>query len=602
MISTSAAYQTAAATWGSKTPIVLITIAGYSRVLTQYATGVTGHYDWIESIEDLSVNVAGSDLDGGADQAQLVFTVQDRGRAITADMPGFVFEGKQVTLKTGFPGMAPVPYTRIQSTGGGSTLKYYYDAGVSLLGVSYRISAIVKNQGAAAVTVATNFFGATTVIPPGSGFQIVTMLVTGDGATDVQLRFETNASGDSLDVLAYDPVIAKVSDGINLVPLARRDFSSWNTFSGAAMTLTQLPEDFATLFTGSIDHVDLANSGLSYVFNCVDNKELLNEVVFQTGDDGQPTDNDHPHTLNAHPLDIVMSIFDTVGATYDATSIASYRDNVFGGLQFSFVLTGAPTAKDFIEQELLKPLGGYLWTDNLGKFHVNFFFHLSSAAVQTLVADDTVAIPDATQAELINVVTVRFDKGGGSVSAASTRDNNSDKFMAEDTESFGPSVAKFGQFGQHIIESQGMRSALQGYSQAKLLARWYFLRYGMKTQQLTDCEFAWTAAMLELGDIVAYTNPFIPDRTAGVVGITSKLFEVLNRTWRFSNYTVTMTLLDASYLASSFGGTGFTGPALIAPDAEADYAAASSADKAKYLFLCNNSDQYSTGAAGRGLG
>jgi hypothetical protein len=600
MISAPSAFTTANAAL-VKQPIVVITIAGYSRVLTQYPTGVTGHYDWIESIEDLSVNVAGSDLDGGADQAQLVFTVQDHARLITADMPGFVFEGKQVTLKTGFPGTAPVPYTRIQSTGGGSTLKYYYDAGVSLLGVSYRISAIVKNQGATAITVATNFFGATTVIPAGSGFQVVTMLVTGDGGTDVQLRFQTNASGDSLDVLAYDPVIAKVSDGINLIPLARRDFSSWNTFSGAAMTLTQLPEDFATLFTGAIDHIDVANFGQSYVFNCVDNKELLNEVIYQTGDDGNPTDNDHPHTLNAHPLDILMNIFTTIGVSYDSTGITDFRDNVFGGLQFSFILTTAPTAKDFIEQELLKPLGGYLWTNNLGQFRVNFFYHMSAASVSSLTAADTLEVPDATQADLVNVVTVRFDKGGGSVDVSSTRDNNSDKFMAEDTELFQPSVDKYGQFGQQIIESQGMRSSLQGYSQAKLLARWIFLRYGLKTQQLSDVGLIWKACLLEPGDIIDLTNAFIPDRTAGTVGITGKLFEVMDRTWDFTTYTVKLTLLDASFLANAFGG-GHLGPPLIAPNAEADYTAASTLDKGKYMFLCNTSDQYSNGDPGRGLG
>ena len=474
MISASSAYQTDNAAL-AKQPIILISIAGYSRVFTNYATGVSGQYDWIESIEDVSVSVSGSELDGGADQTQFVFTVQDNGQSVTADMPGFVFEGKQITLKAGYPGM--------------------------------------------------------------------------------------------------------------------------------------LQTDFVTLFTGYVDHIDVANFGQSYVFNCVDNKELLNEVVYQTGDDGQPTDSSHPHTINAHPLDILLDILENqVGISptlIDVAGIQNYRDNVFGGLNFTFILTSAPTAKDFIEQELLKPLGGYLWTNNLGQFRVVFFYKLSNVPVQTLTAADTVEIPDATQADLINVVTVRFDKGGASVSASTASTDNSDKFMAEDTEQYGPSVTKYGQFGQQIIESQGMRSSFQGYSQAKLISRWIFLRYGLKTQQITDMHFLWSACLLEPGDIVGITNAYLPDRTAGTVGVTGKLFEVQDRTWSFSDFTVKLTLLDASYLAEAWGGGGGgtpTGPALIAPAGEADYTLASSTDKNKYMFMCNNSDQYSNADPARELG
>lgn len=470
MISVSSAYQSADATLQKK-PIALIEIDGYSRAFTDRNTSTAGQFDWIESIEDYSVSVSGSDLDGGADQSQFVFTVQDRLRQITADMPGFVFEGKKVTLKTGYPGMQQ--------------------------------------------------------------------------------------------------------------------------------------SDFATLFTGSIDHIDSTNNGQSYTFNCVDNKELLNEVVYTTGDDGLPVDNDHPHTINAHPLDILIDVLETeIGidpSLINVDAITDFRDNLFGGLQFTFILTSAPTAKDFIEQELLKPLGAYLWTNNLGQFNVNFFYHMSSTALMTLADADTIEIPDCTQADLINVVTVRFDKGGASVSAADANSGNSDKFMTEDTEVYQPSVDKFGKFGQQIIESQGMRSSFQGYSQARLLARWIFLRYGLKTQQITDMHFFWKACLLELGDLVAITNSKIPDRTAGVVGVSGKLFEVLDRTWDFTTYTVKLTLLDASFLTSIWG-VGATGPALIAPNGEADYTAASTSDKATYMFQCGNDDKYSNGDPARDLG
>src|SRR5581483_3057730 len=60
-------------------------------------------YDWLVSIDDQKLTV--SDLDGGADLADLTFTIQDRGQQFTADLSQFVFEGKKARLLHGFVGM-----------------------------------------------------------------------------------------------------------------------------------------------------------------------------------------------------------------------------------------------------------------------------------------------------------------------------------------------------------------------------------------------------------------------------------------------------------------------------------------------------------------
>src|ERR1035437_7309002 len=114
MISASGAYNTANAN-PIKKPIFIVTISGYSRAFSNApllgSIGGATIYDWLVSIEDLSVTI--NDLDGGSDLADFIFTVQDRGAAITADFPSFTFEGKTVLLLQGYAGMAPADYVTL---------------------------------------------------------------------------------------------------------------------------------------------------------------------------------------------------------------------------------------------------------------------------------------------------------------------------------------------------------------------------------------------------------------------------------------------------------------------------------------------------------
>src|SRR5678815_379574 len=282
-----------------KRPVHIISIDNYGRTFTNMVTGVSGQFDWIVSIEDLQVTV--SDLDGGANIGELVFTVQDKAGQVTADFPGFLFEGHQVTLKTGFAGM---------------------------------------NQAS-----------------------------------------------------------------------------------------------FATLFTGLINKVESGNANLEYVFTCVSIRQELNKVIYTVGDDGQPTDQDHPRTLNGHPLDMLLAILQTeIGlSTFNINlgRIQSLRDDIYSGIEMAFTITSPPVAKDFIEAELCKPLGLYVWEDSTGHVSINSFYPQSqwagtgygggvyggppdyggatSSAPFALTKANLTVIPLWEQADLINQVVTRFD-------------------------------------------------------------------------------------------------------------------------------------------------------------------------------------------------
>jgi hypothetical protein len=456
MITATANFTAALSTFRNGKILFLITIAGYSKVLTNYVSGIAGQVPWIVALDDCSTSI--NDLDGGADQISFAFTVQDRNGAITADFPGFTFEGKQITLQMGLPGLAQA--------------------------------------------------------------------------------------------------------------------------------------DFVTLFTGFVDTVASVNSNTEYYFTCNDISSILSQVIYLNGDSGQPIGSSNPKTLLAHPLDLLLNILSVqvglAGGLIDTTKIQNYRDGIFSGLQFQFNLTSSVAAADFIKQQLLKPLGGYLWVNSLGQVTVNFFSPLSTPTpVATLGPQVWIAIPEAEQLDIVNTVQFQFDKDDATADA-------SGNYLATDTEIYGPSITKYGtQFGEQVIQADGIRSGFQGFFTARMVSRMIFGRYGLKNLKFdqSDPDSLWQTCLLEPGDVVAVTHPQIPDRAAGVIGVTSKLFEVMNRSFLFSVGRMNLTMIDASYL-SVFGLFK------IAPNGQADYTAGNNV----FMYLCDDTDKYTNGDAGHTLG
>jgi hypothetical protein len=468
VISSTANYRAAAA--AGKRPVIVITIAEYSRAFSNRddVAGVPAAlFPWLVEVQDLQTTV--NDLDGGTDLADLIFSVQDRGGAITASFPTFTFEGKLVQMFSGYEGLA---------------------------------------------------------------------------------------------------------------------------FA-----------DFVTMFTGRIDSVESTNSNLEYVFSCPDIRSDLNRAIYTLADDGGNTSSDHVRTLNGHPLDILIAALETecglTSGQVDEAKITQYRDTIYSGAQMSFVLDSAPVAKEFIETELMKPLGAYLRTDNLGRVTVEFAYPINAATVFDFTPDTLLDIPSAGQADLINQVITRLD-------ASSDNTSNGSGFAVERVDQSAASILKYGMYGQQIIESKGLRSGLNGLFISRMTAFLIFLRYASKALCHGDSgknassdpiNAPWSAALIDPGDFVTLTHPDVPDRAAGVMGITDKAYVTMDRTWQFpiggSAGTVQLKLLEVDL-------TKFK-QYLIAPNGEASYTSASALDKGKYLFLCNDSDLYSNGAAGNTL-
>jgi len=441
-----------------KKPVYAIVIDGYSKIFAKVFdnANLPNFSDvpvvpWIVSIEDHAITI--NDLDGGADLADLQFTVQDRDRQITADFATFTFEGKRIQLLVGFDGL----------------------------------------------------------------------------------------------------------DGSNFVPF----------------------------FTGRIDSIESTNANLEYMFTCPDVRQELTKVIYGTADDGSATDSDHPRTLNGNPIDILLAALQIeVGldpTDIDIAKLMNYRDSIYAGVQFNFSLTSPPAAKDFIENELLKPLGAYLWSNNLGQITVNFYYPLSIDPVIDFSRDNLTEIPEAGVADLINEVSTRFDY------------DVDDKPQAELVRQDDQSVEKYGLFGQLVIEARGLRSGLQGnliagHTSFLIFARYGFkqLAFGSSSGNSSLISAFWSACLVEPGDISTMTHPQVPDRINGVMGIVGQTFVVMDRIWHWMECLVEFKLLyiDLKPFQRHF----------ITANGEGNYTAVSSDDRSRYMFQANDSDQYSNGA------
>lgn len=384
-----------------------------------------------------------------------------------------------------------------------------------------------------------------------------------------------------------------VSDGDISNPNAiTADFPSF-VFEGKAITVKtgfvgMSQADFALLYTGDIDTVVSANDNLSYTFNCIDNQQKLTSLLYTVADDGNPTSSDHMRTLNGHPLDLLISALAQIGyepSMVNQTKILGYRNGLLSGIQFQFDIDSPPQAKEFLEAQILKPLAGYMWTNNLGQVDVNFLrkdVRGPYPSQLSLNEDNMISVPLAQQVDMVNVINFRMDKSKG----------GSTDYAVERISQYNPSISLYGQFGQQTIEAAGMRSGLQGVFLAHRISRSIFKRVGLKNLTFI-ADLLWSACCLEPGDIVDVSSPHVPDRIAGTMGISGKLFEVFDRRLNFNDGIVTVRLLDASYLSQPLY--------FVAGNSVPAFASASGTEKAKYMFQANDSDQYSDASAAHGL-
>jgi hypothetical protein len=363
-----------------------------------------------------------------------------------------------------------------------------------------------------------------------------------------------------------------------------QDFSSGVNFLGNVCTVMvgfrNLPQtQWITLMTLLVDRIELANQNTCYKFTLRDNSTLMQQFSFQVADDGFPTSSNHIATVQTDPM---TALYDAVTQSglppenINTAALLALQQKVYFGFLVYFKITYPPRAKDWIEQEILKPLGGYWFWNNLGQL-TPYSMLPYDVPVPAMVLDSSnislstppvpMRSPDYTA-----VVIYKMDGNG-----------NGQDFQTNIVSEFAPAVNLYGIAQSKIIQSRGVRASLGGARMAYLTTQNLFSRYGLKPMTYKPRAFMETM-LLEIGDKVTLNHPLIPNalwasqfRSSGPMGLQGTLWEVKGKTVDLNTGAVELDLLDVSWQIINPGY-------YIAPDSTGPYSLGNEGRLTNYMY------------------
>lgn len=270
----------------------------------------------------------------------------------------------------------------------------------------------------------------------------------------------------------------------------------------------------------------------------------------------------------------------------DVPGLLALRDNEFSGVRFEFKLTSAQTAKDWVENEILKPLGLYHIVRADGSLS---FKSMKSPASQTGLAlsrDHVVGIPTLTRWPIVNYLTARFDAQDPNLGQSNTAASS---YASEFTFIDAASADQFSQFFKQTVEAAGLRIAWNGYNLSWRQAQRVFARHAFGTP-IYEFQAHLTEVVRELGDLVSFTHALLPDLETGALGLSAVLCEVTDKQPNYASALITFKLADTRFM-------NYTKPFQIADHTVPDWTDATIQQRATYLFVANSSGKNPDGSA-----
>jgi hypothetical protein len=366
---------------------------------------------------------------------------------------------------------------------------------------------------------------------------------------------------------------------------------------------------FPVFETFEVDRVDVGEDGTSWKLRLVDPKRSTRARIFLNATQDSPT------ILAGNPMDILLAVYqnelgigqnphlgpdawilyDGAGPGYlqqinehhstyvtnpalinpnrclDVATILAYRNGLFRNSYLEFSIPEPQDAKQWIESEIYKALGGYSVVNAHGQITPRFWLAPPLAGLAPVYAFDSrnlLTLPTSERAPIVNQVVFRLDYDGSQFQTV--------LFFVS-----GTSFSRFGLQGQQVIESKGLRAARQGILHASVLATKLFRRYDSLVPVWTIDAFH-QALTVETGDIVSLTHPKVLDPLTNTRGLSNVLCEVLEKQAAYDEGKVSFKLLDVRYLA------GLESSA-IAGVFIPDWPGASPEQKAAFMFCASDS-------------
>lgn len=321
--------------------------------------------------------------------------------------------------------------------------------------------------------------------------------------------------------------------------------------------------NFVALHTYQLYKITPVANYTGWIFRARDRQMAAKRTIYIHPENGEAIQESNPWVLMGTPAEIIQAIYllalDRAVTDVDTTLLQGLDSGAQGLYKtvrpFRFLLGEPFEAKQFLETEVFRAAGMYPVVDNTGKVSARAFRPPAAGptAAYTFDEDNIVVLPRIDRMPIMNEIVFRLDHDGS--------DFRNQLVFIEAT-----SVSTYGRASQHVIESKGLRTVQGAQWFCQEVAVRLFRRFAGTPTALrggapvADIEAFLLTLPVWVGDYVAVTHSMMPNLLTGALGVTNRLYEVIDREPDFARGRMRYRLLDT-------GLTGLAGAKLWASSA-----------------------------------
>lgn len=355
---------------------------------------------------------------------------------------------------------------------------------------------------------------------------------------------------------------------------AVRQLVGTNTLEGQSATLSVgypglAITDFITLHIYTLYKIIPSKAYTSFLFRSRDRQIDEKRTIWDHPLNGEALATSNPWILQGTPCEIIQALY-LLGLKLDVAKVDRawmlQLDSSAEGLYcasrpFYFTLDQPFQVKSFLENQLYKTAGLYPVVNNLGQLSVRSYRAPAAGptTVLDLNADNITVLPEFDRMEILNDFLWKIDADSGSNSGYKTT-----LLFLDAT-----SISTFGRSNEHEIDSDGLRSELGAQWFIQDISQRMFARFAGSTglrggAPVLQVEAFYATLPVWVGDYVTVTHPLMPDLFTGALGVSGRIFEVIDRSPDYANGKMQFKLLDTGltgvspayqYAAASRGAT-----------------------------------------------
>ena len=472
------------------TPVYVVSFEGiaarFSNVKVTDPLGPTS--ELVQTLQGSGAQITISE--GRSSYGNLQFSILDLNQQVTKLASSYVLANRVVTVKAGMRGMSEADFATVYT---GRILNYKLDG--SNVVWSFEAVGLLKDTKTNIFTAATKLVGAI-----GTGTTTINVGTTAG--------FPTSTAGVGYLLIEKEAI----------------------SYTGVT----------ATSFTGC-SRAQLGSVAAAHS----DKTDVVNFIVLQ----GNPVTIALQLMLSTGngtngPYDVLPACAGLAipQASVDVTSFEAQRDRWVQSWVFRFEESETVPGKDFIESQIWQVINAYPTQTATGLigFHI-YAPPLPSTIAQFIDDDVLVGAPSFDGQVFSRNFYNEFDLSYDWLWTQA-------EFLSRDLYEDSTSQVTYGQVKTKTIQARGLRSSLMVPSKIASIPLRFLKRFS-NPSPIIGAKCLYSTRLLEVGDVIPFSSAFLPNLQSGKLGVSGRLYEVVQVEPLFIEGTQRYTLLDtgASY-------------------------------------------------------